>query len=74
MKKFKQYSTERERERERQRDLTWVISAEVTHIMTTMKIRSNPALYLQPIGSERRRKMIGLNDVGFASNDQDSGI
>jgi len=40
----------------RERDLTWVISAEVTHRMTTVKIRSMPALYLQPMGSDQERR------------------
>lgn len=30
-------------------NVTWVTSAEVTHMNTTAPIRNKPALYLQPI-------------------------
>ena len=38
-----------ERERERERELTWVTSKEVTHMITTLTIRSNPPLYFKLI-------------------------
>ena len=34
--------------------LTWVTSAEVTHITTTVAIKNKPALYLQPIKNQTR--------------------
>ena len=36
------------------KELTWVTSAEVTHITTTAPMRHNPALYLQLIEKQRQ--------------------